>query len=309
MIRKPLISIIMPVYNSSETLSAAVTSVIEQDCDDWELLVIDDGSTEDITPLIDAFGDDRIRLLRLSKNGGLAAALNVGLAEATAPYLARIDADDAMESWRLTEQLRHLTAEKLAVCGTGARKFGVEGGLIIPPASGEEVIDSFFSGNPFVHPTILFDRELAGPDLRYDAGFQCEEDYELWSRLVTRKNCGNLQAPAIRYRVGLANNANHPAKRILNRRALVQFAMRMGAIAHAPISALNEFQMTGFVDEPNYRQMLAYAEQSDRAGWPRLGSLHASLLTARDYTAFLEELMDQQRISVRMVTIAAQHPW
>lgn len=296
----PLISIIMPAFNASRTLGAAILGVVNQHYKNWELLVIDDGSTEDLKPEVDQFADTRIRYLRLESNAGLATALNTGLREARGRYVARMDSDDVMEDWRLGEQIRFLLIEGLALCGTAARKFGVEGGTIIGPATGQDVIDSFFAGNPFVHPTMMFDRQQLGSDLRYDPDFRCEEDYELWSRLVTRSNCGNMRRPTIKYRVSLSNNANHPAKRTLNRLALDRFAARMGIGLSAPTAELSELQMTGFVDEPGFKKLSAYAHKAASEGWPRLGYLHDPLLQYQRYDLFFGWMQDHQRMSVKL---------
>jgi glycosyltransferase involved in cell wall biosynthesis len=296
----PLISIIIPAYNAGRTLGAAILGVVNQRYENWELLVVDDGSTEDLSPEIEQFGDRRIRHIRLPQNSGLAAALNTGLDEARGRYIARMDADDVMEPWRLDEQLQFLMIEGLSFCGTAARKFGVESGVITLPATGDEIVDSFFTGNPFVHPTILFDRQKVGSELRYDTAFRCEEDYELWSRIVTRSNCGNLWRPTIKYRVTLANNANDPTKRRLNRLALDRFAARMGIRNDAPTADLNEFQMSGFVDQSAFRRLRVYAARAQEAGWPRLGFIHDPLVQHERYEGFFSWLMDHQKQSVQL---------
>jgi len=298
--RGPLISIILPAYNASTTLGAAILGVVNQRYENWELLVVDDGSTQDMRPEIAQFDDRRIRHLRLPENQGLASALNTGLDEARGRYIARMDADDVMETWRLQEQLQFLLIEGLSFCGTGAQKFGVEGGIIISPLTGNDVINSFFAGNLFVHPTMLFDRGKLGSELRYDPTFRCEEDYELWSRIVSRSNCGNFPRPTFKYRVTLANNANDPTKRRLNRLALDRFAARLGVENEAPTAELNEFQMSGFVDRPAFNRLRAYSVEAREREWPQLGFLQEPLLHYQHYDGFLSWLVDHQIRSVRM---------
>src|SRR5258708_4888702 len=100
---QPIMSIIIPVYNGERFITAAMESVQAQTLADWELIVVDDGST-DATPIIlaEAAVDERRRVVR-QDNAGLAAARNWGLAEATAPYVAFLDADDRWHPSYLAE--------------------------------------------------------------------------------------------------------------------------------------------------------------------------------------------------------------
>lgn len=293
----PLISIIMPAYNSGKTISAALLGIVNQTYSDWELIIVDDGSTEDIHKEIELFKDARIRILRLSENSGVANALNLALDHATGRYIARMDADDYMEDWRLAEQLRFLLMEGVAFCGTAAEKFGDEAGLIMNCRYGREIIDTLLVGNPFVHPTMMFDRARLGADLRYDGLFRCEEDYELWARLATAENCGNLRKVTIKYRVRAGGNANHPTKPRFNRLALERFVARVGLAEIAPVAALSEYQMSGFVDEPSYRDLVNYARLADARALPRLGHLQGALLAGGGYVGFIEWL-DRHQCSI-----------
>lgn len=293
----PLISIIMPAYNCQKTISAAIFGVVNQRYKDWELIIVDDGSTEDISQEVVFFEDSRINVVRSSRNYGVAHALNTALDYAKGRYIARMDADDYMEDWRLGEQLRFLMVEGLSFCGTAAEKFGDEAGLITNCRYGREIIDTLLVGNPFLHPTMMFDRSQLGRDFRYDALFRCEEDYDLWARLATAENCGNLRQVTLKYRVRAGGNANHPSKPHYNRLALQRFADRQGLTEIAPVTALNEYQMSGFIDEPSYRALVEYARLADARALPRLGHLHGALLAAGGYCAFVDWL-DRHQSSI-----------
>lgn len=194
--RGPLVSIVMTAYDSHRTLGAAILSVVNQTYQDWELIVVDDGSQTDLRAEVEQFADRRIAYERSSRNQGVACALNAGLALASGRYVARMDSDDYMAEWRIAEQLRFLMLEGLALCGTDARKFGAETEAIRNPRNGRHILDSFLTGNPFVHPTVMFDRARLGSALAYDGSFRCEEDYELWARLITPDNCANMEGEA-----------------------------------------------------------------------------------------------------------------
>lgn len=286
----PLVSIVLPAYEAHAVIGPALLSVVAQSFGDFELIVVDDGSrdAEATEREISAFRDARMRMLRLPRNVGVAAALNAGIAQARGRFLARMDADDEMLPTRLAEQMRHLLAERLAFGGAGASKFGAETGSIMNPLRQADIRDTFLCGNPFLHPTVMFDRARLSAFPRYDEAFACEEDYELWSRLILHEPCGNLDVALLRYRVG-AGNADHPAKPVLNRAALTRFATAAGIEAQCPIDALSEFQMTGFVDAPNFQALREYARRADDTGAPKLGWLHG-LLDAPDYAAFFDRL-------------------
>ena len=90
----PKVSVVMAAYNAGATVAEAIESVLHQTCADFELIAVDDGSSDDTFRILSEFGDPRIRLIRNSENVGLAYSLNAGLAAASGEFVARIDADD-----------------------------------------------------------------------------------------------------------------------------------------------------------------------------------------------------------------------
>lgn len=107
----PLISIAMPYYNDAQSLPMALASLIAQRYEEWECLLIDDGSVESPAPIVDAFGDPRIQLLHLGHNLGTAIARQVALDHAQGEYLCMLDADDWYYPEKLMEQLAVMVAE------------------------------------------------------------------------------------------------------------------------------------------------------------------------------------------------------
>lgn len=298
--RSALVTIVLPAYEASGIIAPALRSIMDQTLPDWELIVVDDGSTdgEALARVVSGFADDRMRVLRLPVNRGLAAALNAGLNAAKSRFVARMDADDVMKPMRLSEQMDFMQRAGLSLSGTAAIMQGAETGIIRNPRDGADIRNTFLCGNPFVHPTVMFDREkLRGP-LAYDERFVCEEDYELWARLIMREPCGNLDMALVDYHISPSGNANHPTKLHFNRLALRRFAEEAGIAQLCPIDALSDFQMTGFVDEPAYRALRAYAAQADRTNLPRLGWLQGLVLET-DYAAFFERL-NQMRGFIRL---------
>src|SRR5262245_44206142 len=101
----PRVSVILPTYNRSHSLPAAIASVLMQSHTDLEVIVVDDASTEDIEALVRSIGDDRVRYVRRNSNGGAAAARNTGLAEARGSYIGFQDSDDLWLPDKLSRQL------------------------------------------------------------------------------------------------------------------------------------------------------------------------------------------------------------
>jgi glycosyltransferase involved in cell wall biosynthesis len=293
----PLISIIMAAWNAKATIGAAVLSVVNQQYWNWELIIVDDGSSDDLETELKMFEDDRIRYFRLIKNRGLAGALNVGLGHAKGRFVARMDADDYMEDFRLADQYKYMLLDGIAILGTGAEKFGAETGLMISPLKGPDIVNSLLVSNPFIHPTVMWDRAALPRDPRYNDEFRCEEDYELWSRIVERGNCANIDYSTLKYRTASNGNANHPQKKRLNQIVLTQFASRFGVLDVAPISELSEFQVAGYIDAPGYSKLAAYAKLAHARDLPRLGWLQEPLLNLADYREFFSLLNDVRQFT------------
>jgi glycosyltransferase involved in cell wall biosynthesis len=189
----PHVSIVLPVRNAAATLAQAIWSIQRQTYTTYEVLAIDDGSTDQSLHMLQqwAAADARVRVLN-SGGAGLVAALNAGLEAATTPLIARMDADDLMHPARLALQVAALAAQPdLALIATQAVLFParvVQGGYreylrwqnqVLTPA---DVAAAIYREAPFVHPTVLFRRECVRALGGYRIG-AFPEDYDLWLRM------------------------------------------------------------------------------------------------------------------------------
>lgn len=105
---RPLVSVVIPVYNRAHLLGRAIRSVLEQTFVDLELLVVDDGSSDGIADAVGSFGDPRLRLVRLPRRGGVASARNVGIGQARGDLVAFLDSDDEWLLSKLEQQIARL---------------------------------------------------------------------------------------------------------------------------------------------------------------------------------------------------------
>lgn len=201
----PAISVVVPTYNAARYVGEAVASVLAQDFGDFELLLIDDGSTDDTAAVVSQFAaDPRVRLLRNEHNMGLIATLHRGYSECRAPLIARMDSDDicAPDRFRLQAELLRERPD-LAIVGGAIRFFGnVAPNVFTFPASHADIHAAMLFYCPLAHPALMFRRELLDEALiRYDDAFRHAEDYHLWSRLLLQVKAGNLTQVVLDYRL------------------------------------------------------------------------------------------------------------
>jgi glycosyltransferase involved in cell wall biosynthesis len=187
----PLVSVLMPCYNAAPTIESAMRSVLRQTLTDFELIVIDDGSTDATPAMLDAYkSDPRIRV-ESCPHRGIVDTLNTGINLCQAPLIARMDADDISHPHRLECQLNYMmTHPEVAVCSCLVRMFprhGLLGGLIHYEgwlnslASHDDIARDLFVESPMAHPSVMMRRA----DLIELGGYQDHgwaEDYDLWLR-------------------------------------------------------------------------------------------------------------------------------
>lgn len=180
----PIISIIMPVYNASQYIRDSIGSILNQTFQNFELIVIDDGSTDKSVSIIETFHDERIKMIK--NRHDYIASLNIGLKRAQGEYLVRMDADDIMLPDRLGMQLNYMELHpSIAVCGSYAKRIGDATGIIKTETLHGRIITSMLLYNPINHPTVIIRRSSLGENM-YSPGYPYAEDYKLWTDLVKK---------------------------------------------------------------------------------------------------------------------------
>lgn len=207
----PEISAVLPVYNGEAYVREAVESILAQTFTDFELIIINDGSTDGSGAILRelAARDPRIVLVERA-NGGLVSALNEGIERARADLIARMDADDVAMPDRFARQLARMLGEPdLGVLGSFIRIMDKAGRIIRLgdyPVSVEETLRFMDHGCPVAHPTVMMRREAVLKAGGYRKLFSHCEDYDLWLRISELGyGIANLPQPLLNYRMHGAN--------------------------------------------------------------------------------------------------------
>jgi glycosyltransferase involved in cell wall biosynthesis len=202
--RTPAVTVLLPVYNDEHRVRSAIDSILGQTFTDFELLVIDDGSTDGTPAVLQGLVDPRLRVLRNRVNLGLANSLNIGLAEAKASYVARMDSDDICLPSRLAAQVAYLDAHPdVAVCGSWVETFGVGHRSVWEyPTAPADVQAGLIFRPTIAHPSSMLRKaSFAAAGLEYDPYFQHAEDYDFWARASERLVLANIPQVLLRYRL------------------------------------------------------------------------------------------------------------
>jgi hypothetical protein len=201
----PRVTVLMSVYNGGEYLDEAVSSIRDQSFEDFEFIIINDGSTDNSVACLDrhAQEDARIRIL-YQDNRGLVGSLNRGLAEARAGLVARMDSDDFALSHRLEAQVRRMDSDPSLVLLGGhiqvVKDIGGDSRTIRFPVGEHAVLHSLYYGSPVAHPTVMMRTDLVRSIGGYRPFYAHCEDYDLWLRMSEIGKIDNLDDIMLKYR-------------------------------------------------------------------------------------------------------------
>lgn len=217
----PAVSVVMSVYNGERFLHEAVDSVLAQSFSDFELLVVDDGSTDSTARILAEYASSDPRVIvHRQANQGSPAALNLGFSLARAPLVARMDADDVAVPDRLERQQRFLAEHETVALLGGAVTLVDESGRAFAevqyPLSDAEIREAFAYTTPFVHSAVMLRKETFERLGGYRPIFDPAEDVDLWLRIAEGYELANLTELVVRYRM----HADQATVRRLERQAL-----------------------------------------------------------------------------------------
>jgi glycosyltransferase involved in cell wall biosynthesis len=190
----------MAVFDGGSWVGAALDSLLGQTLADFEVIVIDDGSTDTTPDVLASLRDPRLRIERRARRG-LTLSLNRALELARAPLIARLDADDLALPERLARQRQFLeTNPDVGLLGTGAREVdaaGREVAIVRPPVDDAAIRRALIRANPIVHSSVVMRRAALERVGGYDPSFSVAQDYDLWMRLARITRLANLPEPLV----------------------------------------------------------------------------------------------------------------
>jgi glycosyltransferase involved in cell wall biosynthesis len=272
--KKPLVSVVMAVYNAQEYLNIAVDSILLQTYRNFELIIVDDGSTDHTRSIINAYSDPRIKYAH-QKNNGQPAALNKGIMTARGEYIARMDADDISYPTRLERQVEFLEAAKnIAMVGTCHDFIDEDSGIfgqVYYLDRNQDIQIEFMVRNPFAHGTVMIRRQVLIDVGGYDAS-QPIEDYELWWRVAKKHQVTNIAELLYGYRVlpsGISHSGSDQRQQpITKMMAKIWSDSKIPSLTTSEfIEALNHYRDLG----PLYREQYLYMLCAFTAGLYKMG--------------------------------------
>ena len=163
-IRNPKISVLMCIFNEEKYLQDSIDSVLNQQYNSFELIIVNDASMDNSLKIISSYNDKRIKLINNSKNIGLTKSLNIGLDECTGEYIARLDGNDLMTNNRLNKQLEFLeNNQRIAVVGSYFKCIDETGeevdNLNWPSGIDINIYRALYGENPVGHPGVLMKKD------------------------------------------------------------------------------------------------------------------------------------------------------
>jgi glycosyltransferase involved in cell wall biosynthesis len=228
----PAVSIVMPCYNQGHFLSQAIQSVRDQTCKDWELIIIDDGSTDSTHRIATEFQDPRIQYY-YQNNSGLSAARNRGILSARASAIALLDSDDLWEPEFLERMLGSLNRNPDAAavyCGhayidEAGNKIGNPPFKVVPPKQFRMILID--QGNWLVPSAVVLRKQYVEQMGLFDESLEAVEDTDLWIRLSERHDFIGLNDILVRYRLHEASMSRDPDR-------MVMAALKLERKLHGP---------------------------------------------------------------------------
>ncbi|MFT3992672.1 MAG: glycosyltransferase family 2 protein [Dysgonomonas sp.] len=213
----PKVSVLMPVYNAQKYLAEAIDSIIAQTYSDWELIIINDGSTDDSENIILSYKDSRIKYSKNTQNRGLIYTRNKMIELASGEYLAFLDSDDIAYPERLKHQIDFLDKNPdYGLCGTWSEMINEQGSKIKKlqlSDQNDEIQCTLLFSSTFVQSSIMIRKQLL-IEHPYDEKYPLAEDFDLWCRLSRVCKLSNIPICLTKYRWHSSNISKSKKERL-----------------------------------------------------------------------------------------------
>ena len=196
---EPKISVIIPTYNRAASIGKSISSVIDQTWQNFEIIVVDDGSTDNTRQIVESFMDERIRYIYMEKNGGASHARNEGIRQAKYDFIAFLDSDDEWVSEKLEKQMEVMLQASdqvgLVYCRMRRNRENGDSNICPPLEMKKEILEgnifrNLLGDNVIGTPTILVRKECLEQTGGFDEGLKCLEDWELILRIAEKWEIG-----------------------------------------------------------------------------------------------------------------------
>ena len=210
-----LVSIIMPSYNTGNYIGESIAAVLEQSYTDWELIIVDDCSTDNTEQIVESFRDERIRYLKNEKNSGAAVSRNKALLEAKGKWIAFLDSDDLWSEDKLEKQIRFMQENEYYFSYTKYSEIDEESKSLNVMVSGPKVITKRGMFR-YCWPgclTVMYDREKIG--LIQIEDIKKNNDYAMWLKVIKKAKCYLLDENLAKYRKRRGSISNYSYKKLI----------------------------------------------------------------------------------------------
>ena len=197
-------SVVVPAYNAEAFLDEALLSIASQDFRGFEIVVVDDGSTDSTGSILSDCNPAQLRIVTLGQNAGIAVARNLGAQAANGKYIAWLDADDFSYPDRLRVQYEYMERHpKVGLCGTWVRSLSATTSKVWRyPRRPDYLRARMLFDNPFATSSVIVRRDAMGSsDTPFDSSFPPAEDYDLWERISHRWEVANIPRVLSAYRI------------------------------------------------------------------------------------------------------------
>lgn len=262
---KAMVSIILPTYNRANIIRRALDSILSQTYPSYEIIVVDDGSTDETASIVGTIEDSRIRYIPLEKNQGVAHARNVGIQEAKYHYLAFLDSDDEWKPNKLELQMRKMTSSKkklgMVYCRMGGVRRDGKSRFVCPS---EEYVKEILEGNLFYPllqqnvvgtPAMLVRRECLEQVGCFKETLHCLEDWELVLRIARKWEIGFVDEVLVEVHKSNGSVSTNTAWHLLTRCYLVSLyrkeIMQIGIMDKIKQEILSVARQNGLYEEIN----------------------------------------------------------
>lgn len=200
---EPFVSVVMTIYNGQSYLKESINSILEQQYQNFEFIIVNDGSSDHSDKIVLSYSDKRIKYFQFLENQGVVNRLNFAFEKANGVYIVKMDQDDISKRDRIEKQVRFMENHlDIGICGSYVRLFGAKTGIWKMPTTNDEIKAALINGSPFCHPSVIFRKQvIIDNKIKYSDGFNLTDDYELWTQLFSVTKFANLNIPLLHYRI------------------------------------------------------------------------------------------------------------